>query len=125
MISRKLTKIVVISISGLFLLAGGAAHSVNCGQKSCCCVPEPVDHLALQQGDCGCSCGQVEQSQVPEQSAIAIAISDIKPAETKFDYAVKIDNNIIEKLNFQYAVQEISTHSPPLIIDNRYTPLLC
>lgn len=121
----RLTKGAVISATSLFLLAGGAAYPVVCGTGSCCCMPEITDDLAFQQGHCGCGCGQFEQSQVPDQSAVTIAIVDTKPVETKFDYAVAIDSDIIENINSFFSIQEKSSHSPPLILDNRYKPLLC
>jgi len=121
----RLTKGAVISATSLFLLAGGAAYPVVCGTGSCCCMPEVTDDLALHQGHCDCGCGQFEQSQVPDQSAVTVAVLDTKPIETKFDYTVEIDNDILEKINFQISIQEKTSHSPPLIPDNRYTPLLC
>ena len=121
----KLTRFLIVSVASLLMLAGGAAHPVECGKSSCCCMPETTDDLAFQQGHCGCGCGQFEQSQVPDQSAVTIALSEIKPVETKFDYAVEIDNDVFENINFHFYVQENSSHSPPLILDNRYTPLLC
>lgn len=121
----RLTKSAVISATSLFLLAGGAAYPVVCGTGSCCCMPEITDDLAFQQGHCGCGCGQFEQSQVPDQSAVTTAILDTKPIQIKYDFIVENDNGLFEDSNTCLITLERSSHSPPLILDNRYTPLLC
>jgi hypothetical protein len=125
MVLRKLTRSVIVSVAGLLMLAGGAINPVECGTGSCCCMPETTDDLALQQGHCGCGCGAFEESQVPDQSAVTLGLSEIKPAETKFDYIVEIDSDIFENINSCFGFQERFTHSPPLILDNKYKPLLC
>lgn len=121
----RLIKSAVISATSLFLLAGGAAYPVVCGTGSCCCMPEITDDLAFQQGHCGCGCGQFEQSQVPDQSAVSTAILNVKPIQTKHDFIIENDNDLFEDSNTFFITLEISSHSPPLILDIRYTPLLC
>ncbi|UCC79488.1 MAG: hypothetical protein JSW64_14670 [Candidatus Zixiibacteriota bacterium] len=121
----RLTKSAVISAASLLLLAGGAANPVVCGMESCCCMPEITDDPALQQGHCDCGCGQFEQSQVPDQSAVTTAILDTKPIQTKYDFIIESDNDLFEDSNTCLIPLEKSSHSPPLILDNRYTPLLC
>jgi hypothetical protein len=125
MVSRKLTRSVIVSAASLFLLAGGAVNPVECGMGSCCCMPEITDDPALQQGHCGCGCGAFEESQVPDQSAVTIAVVDSKPIQTKFDYIVETDNGLFENLDYRFSEREKPSHSPPLILDNKYTPLLC
>jgi hypothetical protein len=119
------TKNAIVSVASLFLIAGGVAYPVVCGMESCCCMPEITDDLALQQGHCGCGCGQIEQSRVPDESAVTIGLSEIKPVETNYDYIIETDNTLFEDLDFNYSFQEKTSHSPPLLLDNRYTPLLC
>lgn len=120
-----MTRFLIVSVASLLMLAGGAAHPVECGKTSCCCMPETTDDLAFQQGHCGCGCGQFEQSQVPDQSAVNMALSENQPLQTKFDYIVETGNEFFENNNLNFITEEISSHSPPLILDNSYTPLLC
>jgi len=121
----KLTRSLIVSAASLFFLAGGAAYPVECGMGSCCCMPEITDNLVFQQGHCGCGCGQFEKSQVPDQSAETAAVLDTRPIQTKFDYIIKNDNGNFENTNSHFIEQEKSSHSPPLILDNKYKPLLC
>jgi hypothetical protein len=121
----RLTRNVIVSAAALLLIAGGAAYPIECGMESCCCMPEITDDLALQQGHCGCGCGAFEESQVPDQSAVTIAVFDTKPLQSKFDYIAETDNSLFENLNYRFSERETPAHSPPLILDNKYTPLLC
>ena len=121
----RLTRGLIFSAASILLLAGGAAHPVECGTGLCCCMTEITDNQAFHQGHCGCGCGQFEQSQVPDQSAVTVAVLGSKPVQTKFDYIVESDKWIFENLIYCFIEQEKSSHSPPLILDNKYTPLLC
>ena len=121
----RLTRNVIVSAASLFLLAGGAAYPFECGTGACCCMTEITDNQAFHQGHCGCGCGQFEQSQVPDQSAVTIAVLDSKPVQTKYDYIIETDNGIFENANYRFSEREKPSHSPPLILDNKYTPLLC
>jgi hypothetical protein len=121
----KLTRNVLVSAASLLLLAGGAVYPVECGMGSCCCMPEITEELSLQQGHCGCGCGSFEESRVPDQNALTIAVLDTKPVQTEFDYIVETDNSLFEDLDYRFSEREKTSHSPPLILDNRYTPLLC
>jgi len=125
MIIVKLTRNVIVSAIGLLLIAAGAVYPVECGMGSCCCMPEITDDLAFQQGHCGCGCGQFEQSQVPDQSAVTVALSEVKPVQAEFDYIIETDNGIFENSALCFSTREKSSHSPPLMLDNKYTPLLC
>lgn len=115
----------IVSGISLLLLAGGVAHPVECRMESCCCTTEITEDLALQQGHCGCGCGSFEESQVPDQSAVTVAVTDSKPLQSKFDYVTETGNGIFDDSKYCLSEQEISSHSPPLILDYRYTPLLC
>jgi hypothetical protein len=88
-------------------------------------MAEVTDDLAFQQGHCGCGCGQFEESQVPDQSAVSVAVVDTRPVETEIEYIVENDDILFDSDNSFSQNHENHSHSPPLILDNRYTPLLC
>ena len=121
----RLTRSVIVSATSLLLLAGSAAYPVDCGMSSCCCMAEITDDLSFQQGHCGCGCGSFEESQVPDQSAVNNAILDIRAVQTDFDFIIGNENGIFENANSCFITREKFSHSPPLILDNKYRPLLC
>jgi hypothetical protein len=86
---------------------------------------EVTDDLAFQQGHCGCGCGQFERSQAPDQSAVTIAVVDTRPVQAEFEFIIENDNILFDYDNSFTSIQANHSHSPPLILDNRYTPLLC
>lgn len=120
------TKSAVIAAVGFFVIAGSATYPVaRCNMKTCCMMPDFGGDFGIHQGPCGCGCGEYQEPQEIDQSAVITAIAEINPLPTSFDYIVENDNNISGELIPQYIEREEFSHSPPLIPDNRYTPLLC
>ena len=88
-------------------------------------MPEPTDDLAFQQGHCGCGCGQFEESQVPDLTSVTIVETNPEPVKTNFEYIIEKDDFIFADLTSFIISQDNYSHSPPLILDNKYTPLIC
>jgi hypothetical protein len=121
----RFAKGVFISVASLLLMAGGVAYPVECGTDKCCAMPEIADDPGIHQGHCGCGCGQFEEPQVPDQSAETIATLETGPVQTDHDYYIENESVIVENADSVNSNLENNLHSPPLILDNKYTPLLC
>ena len=121
----KITKSLIFSVTGILMLAGAVAYPVECGKTSCCCMPDQTDDLAFQQGHCGCGCGQFEESQAPGQTAIMISVANTEPVKSDFEYTIETNDFLFaDRISFNLS-QDNNSHSPPLILDNKYKPLIC